>query len=62
MSGERAARAIVRASQRGDVLLVLGLPAKLARLRWTSGLEGPLVAHPAALAQAVARNSLQICV
>jgi NAD(P)-dependent dehydrogenase (short-subunit alcohol dehydrogenase family) len=32
MSGARAARAIVRASQRGDVLLVLGLPAKLARL------------------------------
>jgi NAD(P)-dependent dehydrogenase (short-subunit alcohol dehydrogenase family) len=32
MSGERAARAIVRASQRGDVLLVLGLPAKLAAL------------------------------
>ncbi|HVZ32719.1 MAG TPA: SDR family NAD(P)-dependent oxidoreductase, partial [Polyangiaceae bacterium] len=30
MSAERAARAIVRASQRGDVLLVLGLPAKLA--------------------------------
>jgi short-subunit dehydrogenase len=32
MSGERAARAIVRASQRGDALLVLGLPAKLAAL------------------------------
>lgn len=32
MSGERAARAIVRASQRGDRLLVLGLPAKLAAL------------------------------
>jgi NAD(P)-dependent dehydrogenase (short-subunit alcohol dehydrogenase family) len=32
MSGVRAARAIVRASQRGDVLLVLGLPAQLARL------------------------------
>jgi NAD(P)-dependent dehydrogenase (short-subunit alcohol dehydrogenase family) len=30
MSGERAARAIVRASRRGDVLLVLGLPAQLA--------------------------------
>jgi NAD(P)-dependent dehydrogenase (short-subunit alcohol dehydrogenase family) len=30
MSGPRAARAIVRASRRGDVLLVLGLPAKLA--------------------------------
>jgi len=32
MSGERAARAIVRATQRGDVLVVLGLPAKLAAL------------------------------
>jgi NAD(P)-dependent dehydrogenase (short-subunit alcohol dehydrogenase family) len=32
MSGTRAARAIVRASQRGDRLLVLGLPAKLAAL------------------------------
>lgn len=32
MSGQRAARAIVRASRRGDVLLVLGLPAKLAAL------------------------------
>lgn len=32
MSGERAARAIVRASRRGDPLLVLGLPAKLAAL------------------------------
>ena len=32
MSGERAARAIVRASRRGDPVLVLGLPAKLAAL------------------------------
>jgi NAD(P)-dependent dehydrogenase (short-subunit alcohol dehydrogenase family) len=32
MGGERAARAIVRASRRGDRLLVLGLPAKLAAL------------------------------
>jgi NAD(P)-dependent dehydrogenase (short-subunit alcohol dehydrogenase family) len=32
MGGRRAARAIVRASRRGDVLLVLGLPAKLAAL------------------------------
>jgi NAD(P)-dependent dehydrogenase (short-subunit alcohol dehydrogenase family) len=32
MSGQRAARAIVRASRRGDALLVLGLPAKLAAL------------------------------
>jgi NAD(P)-dependent dehydrogenase (short-subunit alcohol dehydrogenase family) len=32
MSGERAARAIVRASCRGDVLLLLGWPAKLAAL------------------------------
>jgi NAD(P)-dependent dehydrogenase (short-subunit alcohol dehydrogenase family) len=32
MSGPRAARAIVRAARRGDVLLVLGLPAKLAAL------------------------------
>jgi NAD(P)-dependent dehydrogenase (short-subunit alcohol dehydrogenase family) len=32
MSGERAARAIVAASRRGDRLLVLGLPAKLAAL------------------------------
>jgi NAD(P)-dependent dehydrogenase (short-subunit alcohol dehydrogenase family) len=32
MSGARAARAIVRASRRGDVLLLLGLPAKLAAL------------------------------
>jgi NAD(P)-dependent dehydrogenase (short-subunit alcohol dehydrogenase family) len=32
MSGQRAARAIVRAARRGDVLLVLGLPAQLAAL------------------------------
>lgn len=32
MNGERAARAIVRASQRGDVLLVLGVVAQLAAL------------------------------
>ncbi|HWO13403.1 MAG TPA: SDR family NAD(P)-dependent oxidoreductase [Polyangiaceae bacterium] len=32
VGGERAARAIVRASRRGDVLLVLGIPAKLAAL------------------------------
>jgi hypothetical protein len=32
MRAERAAREIVRASRRGDVLLVLGLPAKLAAL------------------------------
>lgn len=32
MSGERAARAIVRASRRGAPLLVLGVPAKLAAL------------------------------
>ncbi|HTV21646.1 MAG TPA: SDR family oxidoreductase [Polyangiaceae bacterium] len=32
MSGDRAARAIVSASRRGDPLLVLGLPAKLAAL------------------------------
>jgi NAD(P)-dependent dehydrogenase (short-subunit alcohol dehydrogenase family) len=32
ISGERAARAIVRASQRGDALLLLGLPAKVAAL------------------------------
>jgi NAD(P)-dependent dehydrogenase (short-subunit alcohol dehydrogenase family) len=32
MKAERAAREIVRASRRGDVLLVLGLPAKLAAL------------------------------
>jgi NAD(P)-dependent dehydrogenase (short-subunit alcohol dehydrogenase family) len=32
ISGQRAARAIVRAARRGDVLLVLGLPAKLAAL------------------------------
>jgi NAD(P)-dependent dehydrogenase (short-subunit alcohol dehydrogenase family) len=32
MKAERAARAIVRASQRGDILLVLGMPAKLAAL------------------------------
>jgi NAD(P)-dependent dehydrogenase (short-subunit alcohol dehydrogenase family) len=32
MKAERAAREIVRASRRGDVLLVLGLPAKLGAL------------------------------
>jgi NAD(P)-dependent dehydrogenase (short-subunit alcohol dehydrogenase family) len=32
IGGERAARAIVRASRRGDRLLVLGLPAKLAAI------------------------------
>lgn len=32
MSGERAARAIVRACRRGDPFVVLGLPAKLAAL------------------------------
>jgi NAD(P)-dependent dehydrogenase (short-subunit alcohol dehydrogenase family) len=32
MSAERAARQIVRAGRRGDVLLVLGLPAKLAAI------------------------------
>jgi NAD(P)-dependent dehydrogenase (short-subunit alcohol dehydrogenase family) len=32
LGGERSARAIVRASRRGDALLVLGLPAKLAAL------------------------------
>jgi NAD(P)-dependent dehydrogenase (short-subunit alcohol dehydrogenase family) len=32
MSGERAARAITAASRRGDILLVLGLPAKVAAL------------------------------
>jgi NAD(P)-dependent dehydrogenase (short-subunit alcohol dehydrogenase family) len=32
VSGRSAARAIVRAARRGDVLLVLGLPAKLAAL------------------------------
>jgi NAD(P)-dependent dehydrogenase (short-subunit alcohol dehydrogenase family) len=32
MQAERAAREIVRASRRGDILLVLGLPAKLAAL------------------------------
>jgi len=32
VQGKRAARQIVNASRRGDVLLVLGLPAKLAAL------------------------------
>jgi NAD(P)-dependent dehydrogenase (short-subunit alcohol dehydrogenase family) len=47
MSGERAARAIVRASQRGDALLVLGLPAKLAAL--AQALFPGVVAHASAL-------------
>jgi NAD(P)-dependent dehydrogenase (short-subunit alcohol dehydrogenase family) len=42
LSGERAARAIVRASCRGDVLLVLGLPAKAAALL-NAIFPGPLV-------------------
>ena len=42
LSGERAARAIVRASCRGEVLLVLGLPAKVGAL--LNGIfPGPLV-------------------
>lgn len=47
MSADRAARAIVRASQRGDALLVLGLPAKLAAL--AQGLFPGLVADASAL-------------
>ena len=42
VGGERAARAIVGASCRGDVLLVLGLPAKLAALL-NALFPGPLV-------------------
>jgi len=47
MSGERAARAIVRASRRGDPLLVLGLPAKLAAI--AQALMPSSVAHASAL-------------
>jgi len=42
LGGERAARAIVRASCRGDVLLVLGAPAKVAALL-NALFPGPLV-------------------
>jgi hypothetical protein len=55
MSGERAARAIVRASQRGDALLVLGLPAKLARL--AQAFFPGVVSHAAALANRLLPDS-----
>lgn len=42
LAGERAARAIVRASCRGEVLLVLGLPAKVAALL-NAVFPGPMV-------------------
>jgi NAD(P)-dependent dehydrogenase (short-subunit alcohol dehydrogenase family) len=58
MSGERAARAIVRASQRGDAVLVLGLPAKLAGL--AQALFPGTVAAASALVNSLLPDSASI--
>jgi NAD(P)-dependent dehydrogenase (short-subunit alcohol dehydrogenase family) len=55
MSGERAAREIVRAGRRGDVLLVLGIAAKLAAV--ASAVFPSLMVRAASLAARVLPHS-----